>query len=480
MNNADIGTPPQVSRAGRDLPGLSGRPQSRRLRQVVAAREGIPSRQDAVFRRLLAVADIAAAVSGLVILGGLTGRGVAPASLALLPAIVLIAKVAGRYDHDEVVCRKSTLDETPALLTLAAACAVIWSLIAAVAELPASRASVVILWAAMSVSLLVTRAAARAGARRLAPPDRILIIGDRAARARLVQILQTDHLARAEVVGSLSPAGENKDLERVVRELKVHRVFVMSAGESEATGELIARTNALGVKVSLLPSVLEVVGSAVEFDEVGGLTVLSVRRPGLGRSSQAVKRTTDIAGALIGLTLFAPVGALIALAIKLDSPGTVFYRQPRVGRAGKAFRMIKFRSMIDGAHAQRHALEERNESTGIFKLTGDPRVTRVGRWLRRCSLDEVPQLINVLRGEMSLVGPRPLILDEDRLVEGRHRNRLQLAPGMTGPWQVLGPARPPLSEMVKIDFLYAANWSLWSDLKILVRTLSHVVGLRGV
>ncbi len=244
--------------------------------------------------------------------------------------------------------------------------------------------------------------------------------------------------------------------------------------------EAVRRTTALGVNVSILPRLLEVVGSAVEFDTVGGVTVLGVRRPGLTRSSRAVKRTVDLAGATLGLLILAPIGLLVAAAIKLDTHGPVFFKQWRVGRDGRTFQMIKFRSMVDGAEAQRAALQSRNETAGLFKLTADPRVTRVGRLLRRSSIDELPQLLNVVRGEMSLVGPRPLIADEDRLVEGRHRDRLQPAPGMTGPWQVLGPSRPPLSEMVKTDYLYAANWSLWSDIKILVRTFFHVASLRGL
>jgi lipopolysaccharide/colanic/teichoic acid biosynthesis glycosyltransferase len=213
---------------------------------------------------------------------------------------------------------------------------------------------------------------------------------------------------------------------------------------------------------------------------VGGVTVLGVRHPGVGRSSWAIKRAIDVVGSAIGLLVLSPFGALVALAIKLDSPGPVFFRQPRIGRNGQGFSIIKFRSMVNGAEAQREALAALNESDGIFKLSADPRVTRVGRWLRRMSLDELPQLINVLKGEMSLVGPRPLVLDEDVLIEGRHRDRLQFPPGMTGMWQVLGPTRPPLSEMVKLDYLYAANWSLWNDIKILLRTLRHILGRRGV
>jgi lipopolysaccharide/colanic/teichoic acid biosynthesis glycosyltransferase len=236
----------------------------------------------------------------------------------------------------------------------------------------------------------------------------------------------------------------------------------------------------IGVKVSIVPSVFEVVGSAVEFDELGGMTALGVRRPGLSHSSAVIKRATDIIGSALGLLVLVPFGLLVALAIRIDTPGPVFFRQPRIGRSGRVFQMIKFRSMVATAEEQRANLESLNESAGIFKLSNDPRVTRVGRLLRQTSLDELPQLINVLLGEMSLVGPRPLLPEEDRQVEGPHRTRLHLSPGMTGPWQVLGPLRPPLGEMVKLDYLYAANWSLWSDIKFILRTVPHVFGRRGV
>jgi lipopolysaccharide/colanic/teichoic acid biosynthesis glycosyltransferase len=171
---------------------------------------------------------------------------------------------------------------------------------------------------------------------------------------------------------------------------------------------------------------------------------------------------------------------LFAIAIKLDSAGPVFYRQRRIGRHGQSFVMLKFRTMVDGADRQKAALREANESNGLFKLKDDPRVTRVGALLRKTSLDELPQLINVLRGDMSLVGPRPLVPDEDENIGGWYRRRSQITPGMTGVWQLHGPVRIPLAEMVKLDYLYVANWSIWSDVKILLQTVPHVLGRRGL
>jgi exopolysaccharide biosynthesis polyprenyl glycosylphosphotransferase len=457
--------------------------------------------RDAVFRRTLALADLLAAAGGLVAISIVTGRTIAVVSLATLPLIVLLAKVSGRYDHDEMVLRKSTLDEAPSLMMLAAAYALAWSFVVFFAGVhpDPGGAGAAALWATTGVLLVTARTGARALSQLSAPPERVLIVGDSVARTRLAQSIGCDPGAHIEVVGFLPLEDERRvmadwgpnsrrkrtlafdDVGNVARELNVHRVFLIpTTADSETMLDAVRRTTALGVKVSIVPRLFEVVGSAVEFDTIGGVTVLGVRRPGLSRSSWALKRTMDVLGSAIGLVLLAPLGLAIAIAIKLDSAGPVFFRQLRVGRNGETFRMFKFRSMYDGAEAQRAALETLNETDGLFKVTADPRVTRVGRLLRKTSIDELPQLINVLLGNMSLVGPRPLVVDEDRLVEGRHRDRLQLPPGMTGPWQVLGPSRPPLSEMVKTDYLYAANWSLWTDVKILMRTFAHVLAQRGL
>jgi lipopolysaccharide/colanic/teichoic acid biosynthesis glycosyltransferase len=183
--------------------------------------------------------------------------------------------------------------------------------------------------------------------------------------------------------------------------------------------------------------------------------------------------------ATVALGLLAPLLALIAAAIELDSPGPVVFRQRRIGRHGGEFDLLKFRTMVEGADAMKAELEALNEAEGLFKIASDPRITRLGGFLRRTHLDEVPQLVNVLRGEMSLVGPRPLVPDEDQTIEGWNRLRAHLWPGMTGYWQILGGPRIPLHEMVKIDHLYVANWSLWLDLKIMLRTVPHVLRRGG-
>jgi exopolysaccharide biosynthesis polyprenyl glycosylphosphotransferase len=244
--------------------------------------------------------------------------------------------------------------------------------------------------------------------------------------------------------------------------------------------DVVRLGTAMGLRVSLMPRLFEVIGSAVAFDELGGLTILGVRTATLGRSSRLFKRTFDIVGATFGIVLLGPLMAVIAIAIKLDSPGPLLFDQVRVGRAGRRFRILKFRSMVHRADELKPSMQHLNEADGLFKIAADPRVTRVGRLLRRSSLDELPQLFNVWRGDMSLVGPRPLVVDEDVKIVGLDRSRLSLTPGMTGHWQVLGSSRIPMEEMLAIDYLYVAHWSLWNDVKLLLRTVPLVLSRRGV
>ena len=461
------------------------------------------ARHDDLYRRVLVLSDICAAVGALILLRAIEGNALAQWDLTAALGLAAMAKLLGRYDADRVTIRRSTLDEAPSLVVLAALCAVSWSLVDVPLGVHTHLAGggVGLLWVLLATLLILTRSLVRSIATHLTGPERVLIVGGADARRALAHSLSTDPGAHLEVVGFLPLEDERRrdqgppthvdgerrtrdwsfaDLPQLVARLRVDRVLLVPTGaDTELMLEAVTRTMGLQLSVSVIPRLFEVLGSAVEFDTVGGVTVLGIRRPGLGRSSRFIKRTMDVLGAGLALALCSPIFITIAVAIKLDTPGPVLFRQRRVGRDGTLFEMLKFRSMLKGAEARREELASRNETVGLFKVANDPRVTRVGRLIRRCSLDELPQLLNVLRGDMSLVGPRPLVIAEDALVQGRHRERLSFAPGMTGPWQVLGPTRPPLAEMVKTDYLYAITWSLWLDIKILLRTISHVRAGRG-
>jgi exopolysaccharide biosynthesis polyprenyl glycosylphosphotransferase len=279
-----------------------------------------------------------------------------------------------------------------------------------------------------------------------------------------------------------APAGDLVGLQELIAETGAHRVVIdphaLPPGEML---DVVRAAKGLGLRVSLLPRVLDVVGGAVVVDDLDSLTVVGLRRFGLSRSSRLAKRGFDLLVASVALVIAAPVMLAVAAAIVAESGGPVLFRQLRVGRDGRPFRIVKFRTMDPDAEARHPELRRTHGFEGdLFKLEGDPRVTRVGRMLRATSLDELPQLINVVRGEMSLVGPRPLVLDEDAQITGWDRRRLHLTPGITGMWQIAGTGRVPLAEMVKIDYRYVAGWSLWLDLKILLRTVPHVLGRRGM
>jgi lipopolysaccharide/colanic/teichoic acid biosynthesis glycosyltransferase len=226
--------------------------------------------------------------------------------------------------------------------------------------------------------------------------------------------------------------------------------------------------------------VFEAMGPATELDELEGVSVLEVSPPYLPRSSRLIKRAMDLTVASASLVLSLPVVLLIAIAIKVDSRGPVLFKQRRIGKGGVEFEILKFRTMIDGAERLREQLIGLSTDPHWMMLECDPRITRVGNLLRKTSLDELPQFWNVIRGQMSLVGPRPLPEPEDRLIEGWGRGRLDLTPGITGYWQVLGRNSIPFTEMVKLDYIYVTNWSLWSDVRLILRTIPVVLSRRGV
>ena len=245
--------------------------------------------------------------------------------------------------------------------------------------------------------------------------------------------------------------------------------------------DLVRKVRRPDVHLSIVPRYFEIFTSNATFDDVGGVPLVSLPVPRLSRAARVLKRSFDLVVTSVALVVLAPVLLAIAIVVRLDSPGPVIYRQERRGRGGSVFRIAKFRSMHVGADRLRHEIVERNEVDGpLFKIkSGDPRVTRVGGFLRRTSLDELPQLWNVLRGEMSLVGPRPFVLHEADQITGWASRRLDLTPGVTGLWQVLGRNDLPFEEMVKLDYLYVTNWSLWWDVKIFCQTVPVVLRRKG-
>jgi exopolysaccharide biosynthesis polyprenyl glycosylphosphotransferase len=453
--------------------------------------------RDATYRRLLAVADLAAATAAFVLTIRVLGSDLLGLGAILAVAMIVpVCKLAGLYDRDEHLLRKRTLDEAPAIFSVAT----LYTLLAflageAIVDGTFGRAQAVVLWGLLFVSLLLARKLARRIAAALVAEERCVILGNAEAAAWLGTKLERGNGSSTRIVGRvpLDPGdgsvngmpllGGFGELESLLSAHSIDRALIApGTGESDLRLLHVIRVvKRLGVRISVLPRMFEVVGSAYELDEVEGATLLGVRRHGLSRSSWLIKRGFDVVGAALILTLLAPLMAMIAIAVKLGSSGPVFFRQSRVGREDAVFQIYKFRTMVADAEARKEALAHRNEAGGgLFKIEDDPRITRVGGFLRRTSLDELPQLLNVLKGDMSLVGPRPLVVDEDCLIEGLHRHRLLVPPGVTGLWQIFGSARIPLDEMVKIDYLYGANWSVWLDIKILLRTVPVVLGQRGL
>jgi exopolysaccharide biosynthesis polyprenyl glycosylphosphotransferase len=480
------------------------RPLPRALREGRATDETVPAAaiaenadrgavkaRDHRYKVALAVGDAAAAVVALVLAAIITGVGLlTPATLALVPLVVAAAKLQGLYDRDELLLRKTTIDEAPQLFQLATLSAFVLGLLAGplLAE-PLSAIHMLVFWAVLFAGTVLARGVARAVAARLTPVERCLFIGDAIAFDRLWAKLEGSDV-NAELVGRMNlqrigrgaRGAHDRELRELVAWTDAHRIIIDAQALPPAEMlDFVRAAKEAGVRVSLLPGVLDVVGTAVVFDGLPGMTVLGLRRFGLSRSSRLVKRAFDLAGAGLLVAALALPMALIALAIKLDTRGPVLFRQTRVGRDGQRFRICKFRTMVPEAEALKAELRALNEAQGgLFKIARDPRVTRVGRVLRKTSLDELPQLLNVLAGSMSLVGPRPLVVDEDEQITGWDRRRLQLTPGMTGHWQILGSARVPLNEMVKIDYLYVATWSLWADVKLLLRTVPYMLSRRGM
>jgi exopolysaccharide biosynthesis polyprenyl glycosylphosphotransferase len=333
-----------------------------------------------------------------------------------------------------------------------------------------------------SASLEVMRAA---GIRR-----RVVLVGEGEGLARLRSSLAAAGGGIAyEFVGAVAEEavpgilrlGSRADLPAVLDRIRPDEVILAeSALDEGAVLEVVEQAHRQGIKVRLAPETTELLVQRGEYVPGHGAPLFELRPPVLTGWDWAVKRTFDLVVSVLVLVLGAPIWLLLALAIKLDSRGPVLFVDRRVGVGEREFGMLKFRTMVSEAAALQPQLEEANEAEGaLFKIRDDPRVTRVGRVLRRLSLDEIPQIVNVLKAEMSLVGPRPLPLRDHRLLEDWHRSRYAVLPGMTGLWQISGRSGLTFDDLVRLDFTYLENWSIWLDITIIARTIPAVLKRRG-
>jgi exopolysaccharide biosynthesis polyprenyl glycosylphosphotransferase len=327
---------------------------------------------------------------------------------------------------------------------------------------------------------------ARARGQRL---RRVIVVGHELAVLDLSRRLSRDRFHGLEVVGACPPPADQGQVDTAVGAVaaavtaaQADTVVVLGCPELDglAVRRLAWRLERDDIDLILASSLIDVAGGRTTIRPVDGLPMLHVEHPRLAGGARAVKAVVDRVGAAALLVLSVPLLLVVAGWIRLDSPGPVLFRQVRVGKDGQEFAMYKFRTMYLDAEARLAELRHLNEQDGVlFKIRNDPRVTRVGRWLRRLSLDELPQLVNVLRGQMSLVGPRPPLPEEVAGYPDDAHRRLAVRPGMTGLWQVSGRSDLSWDEAVRLDLRYVENWSLSLDLVIMLRTLAAVCRTSG-
>jgi exopolysaccharide biosynthesis polyprenyl glycosylphosphotransferase len=434
-----------------------------------------------LLRRMLAAADVVA-VSGAAAAVGLWGSG--PSASLLLaftaPVWIVTAKLAGLYDRDHRTLRHLTVDEVPWLVFWAlAGTALLSILVAPFPELGLTNDDRLLVWGAVLGLGAVLRAFIRALWRRVTPAERVLIVGEgplAQAVERKLELFPDIHAEISGRIGSCTLLNERFDAldgtDRVV--------IACSELNEELLEELLPVCRLRGVKLTVVPPTRGMFGTATHLTHVADLPLLDYNTWYVSSSTLAMKRVFDVTVGAAGLLVTLPIFALVALAIMVDDGRPVFFRQLRAGQGGRTFRILKFRTMVRDAEARLHeliALEELADP--LFKLRSDPRVTRVGRFLRKTSLDELPQLVNVLRGEMSIVGPRPELLDIVERYTPEHEFRLHVKPGITGPWQVFGRSDLTFDEVLAVEREYVENLSLVRDMRIVLMTLPAVFGRRG-
>ncbi len=453
------------------------------------------TRKDSLRRRLLFTADVLTILFAVAVMTLVEGTNDPLWVLPTLPVWILVAKFEGLYDADHPRIWHLTSDEAPALfhwVTLSVAGSLLF--IRALPDETVTLDSALALYAAALGSAFLLRSTARAIWRRRVPPERALVMGHGKladAVARKLALEPGHHLSVLEPGGHEGGNGNGngavrthvkveelsrEDLEFLFSEAEVERVVLALPELDEATlSRVVSSCRATGVKLSVMPPMRAMLGTAVQLNHIAEMPVIEYGTWGTSWSTMALKRVVDICLSVIGLIVLAPLMLVVAAAVRFSSEGPALFRQVRAGRNGKPFKILKFRTMCHDAEERINEVISPDELTEpMFKLREDPRVTKVGRYLRRTSLDELPQLFNVLRGDMSLVGPRP---EELWLVERygeTQRFRLLMRPGLTGPMQVHGRGELNFQERLAVEREYVENYSIRKDLKILLRTISIV------
>ncbi len=462
-----------AERPGAPQPGLSGADASRR--------------RGALLRRLLAFGDWLALLASLLVVTAATSStdiGTLFWAVLFSPAWILVVKLHGLYDNDHRRIRHSTLDELPSLVSASVLGTLVLDGLLALSPVgPLSLVSAIGVGIGTLSGSFVLRGVLRFLWHRLTAQALGIVVGPAAAVDIVARRVSTHPETRLALVGYLSARddeaatelprlGSIADISRVAREQVIERVVVTEQEMGEMAAErLIEECKAEGLALTFLPRHYGLLGPGIELNRLAELPVLDFRFSDPPRSTQAMKRTMDIVVSAILLTLLSPLLLGIAIAILLDTGRPVLFRQLRAGRDGEPFTMVKFRTMVADAEEQLADLVDLAQlEQPAFKIPDDPRVTRTGRFLRRTSLDELPQLTNVLRGQMSLVGPRPEEESVVALYDERQRGRLAVKPGMTGPMQVYGRSDLTFEERLAMERDYLDNLSLLTDLAILLRT----------
>ena len=450
-------------------------------------------RRGAMLRRLLVAGDWVAIFAALCVATAATSTtDVAKLFWAVLftPAWLLVLKLHGLYDNDHRRIRHSTLDELPSLISASALGTIVLDGLLWLSPVgPLSAKSAIIVGIGAVLSCFVARAVLRFFWQRLTGVSVGIVIGPATLADAVARRIATHPEARLRLVGYLSEPrdkdrraslprlGSVEEISRVAREHNVERVVVAEQEMGQRDAEhLIEECKAAGLGLTFLPKHYGLLGPGIELNRLAELPVLDFRFSDPPRSTLALKRGLDLLVSGLMLAILSPLLALIALLIVIDSGKPVFFRQKRAGKDGAAFTMLKFRTMVADAEERLSELVDLEKlDEPAFKIVDDPRITRAGKFLRRTSLDELPQLINVLRGDMSLVGPRPEEEAVVALYDERQRARLAIKPGLTGPMQVYGRGDLTFEERLAMERDYLDNLSVAGDLAILLRTPRAIV-----